>query len=197
MTQVTKHMGNMAGIYNSKPRAFHSNTQQTLPTQRPITQNFLSPNPLHFPTSKNLSIQHPVPLHPYPSEPQKPRRLRRRKPPANQNQQTAHLRTAHQNKQTAQRRAYIQQFRRKSAPPPPPTPAPKIRDVGTCKSVTCSPKYPWHRNRHLSGPSFWRPVHSFLADPATAAGNPAHVSQETSVRPSNGGVVAFHQSVAI
>ncbi len=48
MTQVTKHMGNMAGIYNRKPRALHSNTQQTLPTQRPITQNFLSPNPLHF-----------------------------------------------------------------------------------------------------------------------------------------------------
>ena len=64
MTQVTKHMGNMAGIYNSKPRALRSNTQQSLPTQRPITQNFLPPNPLNFPTPKNLSIQHPVPLHP-------------------------------------------------------------------------------------------------------------------------------------
>ena len=110
MTQIAKHMGNMAGIYNSKPRALHSNTQQILPTQRPITQNFLPPAALHFPTPKNLSIQHPVPLHPYPSEPQNP------SPPS---PKTRRIRPANQNHQRAQPSAQ--------------------NHHGPCKSATCRP----------------------------------------------------------
>ena len=60
MTQVIKDMGNMAGIYNGKPRALHSNTQQTLPDhseRHPITQNFLRAKPPCIFNTQALFIQ--------------------------------------------------------------------------------------------------------------------------------------------
>ncbi len=77
LTQVTKHMGNMARIYNSKPRALHSNTEQSLPDHfepHPITQNFLPPTPVHL-QPPILSVQHPKTAstpHPKPCSPEIP-----------------------------------------------------------------------------------------------------------------------------
>ncbi len=67
LTQVTKHMGNMARKYNSKPRALHSNTQQPLPDHSNPTPNyteFPSPNPRSSPTPNSTPSKPPKPNPP-------------------------------------------------------------------------------------------------------------------------------------